>query len=159
MAEHEKDCMDNCPDCPCNTCRKDNYGCCLCGMHYNLKLGCNGDEGDCPDYEPEETEGRGRMKPIPKDTLNELARLTRKYRRTGDTDILDKRIKKAQEISRAVYGDEWLWLCFADFVGAIVGTSGMAPAASNETIYKAFEAVGLSVQADTEEPPKEDADA
>lgn len=98
------------------------------------------------------------MKPIPKDTLNELARLTRKYRRTGDTDILDKRIKKAQEISRAVYGDEWHWLCFADFVGAIVGTSGMAPAASNETIYKAFEAVGLSVQADTEEPPKEGED-
>jgi len=86
------------------------------------------------------------MKPIPKDKLDELIRITRKFARTGDADLLQAKHCVAYELSKIVFNDEFRWLCFSDLVGAIVGVHGLRTNAGNQTIYKAFEAVGYVVE-------------
>lgn len=58
MAEHINSCKAWRPECQCFTCKNDKRYCCL--LSHGQPCGdtngkpCN---GDCPDYEPEETEG------------------------------------------------------------------------------------------------------
>lgn len=53
MAEHHIFCMDNCPDCPCLTCAKDDgaEGSCCIGHHKPCHW-------PCPDYEKEVEHGK-----------------------------------------------------------------------------------------------------
>lgn len=48
MARHS----EYCKECQCYTCKHDNMHCC---SYVHPDKWCN--ENDCPDYEPEETEG------------------------------------------------------------------------------------------------------
>ena len=49
------------------------------------------------------------MKAIKKSTLFELARIVRKYARTGDVDILDAKIEVAKELAIQDYGKDNEW--------------------------------------------------
>lgn len=51
MAEHCERCKTSRPECQCLMCAKDGGGCCI----HHWRMECIWD--NCPDYEPEETEG------------------------------------------------------------------------------------------------------
>ena len=44
------------------------------------------------------------MKIISKETLDEIIRLTKKYNKTGDVDILPKKHEKAFQLSKEAFG-------------------------------------------------------
>ena len=85
------------------------------------------------------------MKAIKRSTLFELARLTRKYARTGDVDILSARIETAKELAKQAYGRENAWLPFADFINATVGVYALYPKCTNEEICELFRALKFEV--------------
>lgn len=85
------------------------------------------------------------MKAIKKSTLLELVRLTRKYARTGDVDILSARIETAKELATQAYGRENAWLPFADFINATVGVYALYPKCTNEEICELFRALKFEV--------------
>ena len=85
------------------------------------------------------------MKAIKKSTLFELARLTRKYARTGDVDILSARIETAKELAKQAYGRENAWLPFADFINATVGVYALYPKCTNEELCELFRALKFEV--------------
>ena len=85
------------------------------------------------------------MKAIKKSTLFELARLTRKYARTGDVDILSARIETAKELATQAYGKDNAWLPFADFVNATVGVYALYPKCTNEELCELFRALKFEV--------------
>ena len=85
------------------------------------------------------------MKSIKRSTLLELARLTRKYTRTGDVDILSTRIEIAKKLATQAYGKDNAWLPFADFVNAIVGVYGLYPKCTNEELCELFRALKFEV--------------
>ena len=85
------------------------------------------------------------MKKISKPLLDELIRLSRKYWRTGDTDLLETKNHAAMRLSEDTFGDNRHWFAFCDVVSAILGASGLIPNASNAQIYKVFEAMGYEV--------------
>ena len=78
------------------------------------------------------------MKAIKKSTLLELARLTRKYARTGDVDILPARIETAKKLATQAYGNYNAWPPFADFVNAVVGVYALYPKCTNEELCGLF---------------------
>ena len=82
---------------------------------------------------------------IRKGLLDELIRLTRKYRETGDVDILPAKNKCAFELSRATFGNENRWLPLADLCSAVIGTNGLATAATNEYMYEIFNLLGYAI--------------
>ena len=85
------------------------------------------------------------MKAIKKSTLLELARLTRKYARTGDVDILSTRIEIAKKLATQPYGKDNVWLPFADFMNATVGVYALYPECTDEEICDLFKALKFEV--------------
>ena len=85
------------------------------------------------------------MKAIKKSTLLELVRLTRKYARTGDVDILSAKIETAKELSKQAYGRDNAWLPFVDFINATVGVYALYPKCTNEEICELFRALKFEV--------------
>lgn len=85
------------------------------------------------------------MKAIKKSTLLELARISRKYARTGDVDILSARIEAAKKLATQAYGIDNAWLAFADFMSATVGVYALYPKCTNEEICELFRALKFEV--------------
>ena len=85
------------------------------------------------------------MKSIKKSTLLDLARLTRKYTRIGDVDILSTRIEIAKKLATQAYGKDNAWLPFADFMNATVGVYALYPECTDEEICEMFRALKFEV--------------
>ena len=85
------------------------------------------------------------MKAIKRSTLLELARIVRKYARTGDVDILDAKIEVAKELATQAYGDDDAWISFAEFVSAVVGVYALCPTCTNEELCELFRALKFEV--------------
>ena len=85
------------------------------------------------------------MKAIKKSTLLDLARLTRKYTRTGDVDILSTRIEIAKKLATQAYGKDNAWLPFADLMNATVGVYALYPECTDEEICDLFKAFKFEV--------------
>ena len=85
------------------------------------------------------------MKAIKKSTLLELARIVRKYARTGDVDILNTKIEVAKELATQAYGKDNAWSSFAGFVDAVVGVYALYPKCTNEEICELFRAMKFEV--------------
>ena len=85
------------------------------------------------------------MKAIKKSTLFELVRLTRKYARTGDVDILPARIETAKELATQAYGKDNAWSSFAAFMNATVGVYALYPKCTNEELCDLFKALKFEV--------------
>ena len=85
------------------------------------------------------------MKAIKKSTLLELARIVRKYARTGDVDILSAKIETAKKLATQSYGKENAWSAFAGFVDAVVGVYALYPKCTNEELCELFRALKFEV--------------
>ncbi len=85
------------------------------------------------------------MKKIDKKVLDELIRVSRKYWKTGDTDLLPKKIDLSYQLSTQVFGMNNHGFAFSDFVNAIVQTTGLKHSATNQDVYNAFAAIGYEV--------------
>ena len=85
------------------------------------------------------------MKSIKRSTLLDLARLTRKYIRTGDVDILSTRIETAKELATQAYGDDDAWIAFAEFVSAVVEAYALYPECTDEELCEMFRALKFEV--------------
>ena len=85
------------------------------------------------------------MKSIKRSTLLELARLTRKYARTSDVDILSTRIEIAKELATQAYGKDNAWLPFTEFVNAVIGVYALYPKCTGEEICELFRALKFKV--------------
>lgn len=85
------------------------------------------------------------MKAIKRSTLLELARIVRKYARTGDVDILDAKIEVAKELATQAYGKDNAWSAFAGFVDAAVGIYALYPKCTNEELCDLFRALKFEV--------------
>lgn len=84
------------------------------------------------------------MRSVKKETMDELARLVRKYWATGDKDILDAKHRKASELSEQAFGSDAKWLQFCDILdGAICLNRNV----SNDIIYKIFGLLCIEVSA------------
>lgn len=78
------------------------------------------------------------MKAIKKSTLLELARIVRKYARTGDRDILSAKIETAKKLATQAYGKDNAWSAFSNLVDATVGVYALYPKCTNEEICELF---------------------
>ena len=87
------------------------------------------------------------MRSVKKETLDELARITRKYWATGDKDILAAKHRKASELSEQAYGSDIKWLQFCDILNGAVCLDRNV---SNVTIYKIFGLLCIEVSAPVE---------
>ena len=85
------------------------------------------------------------MKAIKRSTLLELARITRKYARTGDVDILPARIETAKKLATQAYGKDNAWSSFADFMNSTVGVYALYPKCTNEELCELFRALKFEV--------------
>ena len=85
------------------------------------------------------------MKVIKKSTLLELARLTRKYAKTGDVDILPARIETAKKLAIQAYGKDNAWSAFLNLVDAAVGVYALYPKCTNEELCELFRALKFEV--------------
>ena len=85
------------------------------------------------------------MRAIKRSTLFELGRLTRKYARTGDVDILSARIEIARKLATQAYGKDYAWLSFADFMNAAVGVYALYPECTDEEICELFRVLKFEV--------------
>ena len=78
------------------------------------------------------------MKSIKRSTLLELARLNRKYARTGDRNILPARIETAKKLATQAYGDDYSWVAFLRLVDAVVGAYALYPKCTDEELCELF---------------------
>ena len=78
------------------------------------------------------------MKSIKRSTLLELARLNRKYARTGDRNILPARIETAKKLATQAYGNDNAWSAFSNLVDAAVGVYALYPKCTNEELCELF---------------------
>ena len=85
------------------------------------------------------------MKAIKKSTLLDLARITRKYARTGDVDILPARIETAKKLATQAYGKDNAWSAFSNLVDATVGVYALYPKCTNEELCELFRALKFEV--------------
>ena len=85
------------------------------------------------------------MKKINKKLLDELIRVSRKYWKTGDTDLLPKKIDLSYQLSTQAFGSNNHGLSFCDFVDAIVQNSGLKHSATNQDVYNAFAVLDYEV--------------
>jgi hypothetical protein len=85
------------------------------------------------------------MKAIKKSTLLELARITRKYAKTGDVDILPAKIETAKKLATQAYGRDNEWSAFAEFMRAAIGVYALYPKCTNEEICELFRALKFEV--------------
>lgn len=82
------------------------------------------------------------MKIVNKKSMDELIRISKKYRRTGDTDLLPARIEFAEELSNQAFGNDYSWCSFSDLVSSAVKFN---ESITNETIYAMFALAGIAV--------------
>lgn len=82
------------------------------------------------------------MKTISKETLDEIIRLTKKYNKTGDVDILPKKHEKAFQLSKEAFGTDINWINFTDLVNAALD---LKDTVTSEEIYSLFKILGLEV--------------
>lgn len=83
------------------------------------------------------------MRSIDKRTLDETIRLSRKYWKMGDADVLPARTLKARKLSYQYCGDEGTrWAQFQDCIDAALL---LVPNCTNATIYAVFEAMGIKI--------------
>ena len=85
------------------------------------------------------------MKAIKKSTLLELARIVRKYARTGDVDILSAKFETAKKLATQAYGKDNAWSAFSNLVDAAVGVYGLYPKCTNEELCELFRALKFEV--------------
>ena len=85
------------------------------------------------------------MKAIKKSTLLELARIVRKYARTGDVDILSAKFETAKKLATQAYGKDSAWSAFSNLVDAAVGVYALYPKCTNEEICDLFKALKFEV--------------
>ena len=85
------------------------------------------------------------MKAIKKSTLLELARITRKYARTGKIDPPTARSEAAKDLAKQAYRDSNAWIAFLEFVGAVVGAYALHPECTDEEICELFRALKFEV--------------
>lgn len=82
------------------------------------------------------------MKIISKETLDEIIRLTKKYNKTGDVDILPKKHEKAFQLSKEAFGKNDRWISFTDLTKAALD---LKDTVTSEEIYSLFKILGLEV--------------
>ena len=85
------------------------------------------------------------MKAIKKSTLLELARIVRKYARTGDIDILSAKFEIAKKLATQAYGKDNAWSAFSNLVDAAVGVYALYPKCTNEELCELFRALKFEV--------------
>ena len=85
------------------------------------------------------------MKAIKRSTLLELAKVIRKYARTGDVDILDAKIETAKKLAIQAYGKDNAWSAFSNLVEAAVGVYALYPKCTNEELCELFRALKFEV--------------
>lgn len=85
------------------------------------------------------------MKAIKRSTLLELAKVIRKYARTGDVDILDAKIETAKKLAIQAYGKDNAWPAFSNLVEAAVGVYALYPKCTNEELCELFRALKFEV--------------
>ena len=85
------------------------------------------------------------MKAIKRSALLELAKVIRKYARTGDVDILDAKIETAKKLAIQAYGKDNAWSAFSNLVEAAVGVYALYPACTNEELCELFRALKFEV--------------
>ena len=85
------------------------------------------------------------MKAIKKSTLLELARIVRKYARTGDVDILSAKFGTAKKLATQAYGKDNAWSAFSNLVDATVGVYALYPKCTNEELCEMFRALKFEV--------------
>ena len=85
------------------------------------------------------------MKAIKKSTLLELARIVRKYARTGDVDILSAKFETAKKLATQAYGKDNAWSAFSNLVDAAVGVYALYPKCTNEELCEMFRALKFEV--------------
>ena len=85
------------------------------------------------------------MKAIKRSTLLELARIIRKYARTGDRDILSVKIEIAKKLATQAYGKDNAWSAFSNLVDAAVGVYALYPKCTNEELCELFRALKFEV--------------
>ena len=85
------------------------------------------------------------MKSIKKSTLLELARIVRKYARTGDRDILSAKFETAKKLATQAYGKDNAWSAFSNLVDAAVGVYALHPKCTDKEICDLFKALKFEV--------------
>ena len=85
------------------------------------------------------------MKAIKKSTLLELARIVRKYARTGDVDILSAKFETAKKLATQAYGKDNAWSAFSNLVDAALGVYALYPKCTNEELCEMFRALKFEV--------------
>ena len=85
------------------------------------------------------------MKAIKRSTLLELARIVRKYARTGDVDILSAKFETAKKLATQAYGKDNAWSAFSNLVDAAVGVYALYPKCTNEELCEMFRALKFEV--------------
>ena len=87
------------------------------------------------------------MRSVKKETMDEMARIVRKYWATGDSDLFGAKYRKASELSEQAFGSDEKWLQFCDILdGAICLNRNV----SNDIIYKIFGLLCIEVEADAD---------
>lgn len=84
------------------------------------------------------------MRNVKKATIDDLARVTRKYKATGDTDLMAAKFARADELAAQAFGNNTAtkWLAFTEIVD---GVFSLNQNTSNDTIYKIFGLLGIDV--------------
>ena len=85
------------------------------------------------------------MKAIKKSTLLKLARIVRKYARTGNVDILGTKIETAKKLAIQAYGKDNAWSAFSNLVDAAVGVYALYPKCTNEELCELFRSLKFEV--------------
>jgi hypothetical protein len=98
-------------------------------------------------------ERRENVKEITSKNLDEVMRLTRKYFKTGDTDILGARYTAAEACSIDLFGYKSEWLAVCEITSSIL--NGLKKSASNKDVYAVLRVLGYKVVG---EPETDDTD-
>ena len=85
------------------------------------------------------------MKSIKKSTLLELARIIRKYARTGKIDPPFAEIETAKKLATQAYGKDNAWSAFSNLVDAAVGVYALYPKCTNEELCELFRSLNFEV--------------
>ena len=82
------------------------------------------------------------MRSVKKETMDEQARIVRKYWATGDVDLFGAKYRKAYELSEQAYGSNAKWLQFCDILDSAICLNQNV---SNDIIYQIFGLLGIEV--------------
>lgn len=92
---------------------------------------------------------------IKKSTLDQLIRLTRKYARTSDVDILPAKNEVANKLSLQAFNTQKHWLGFNNILEPIVGVTPFSKGYTYQTVYDVLKLLGFEIESeDTNETNK-----